>query len=137
VVETHDTPTTAQGLRWVVLAVSGVAALGVLAITGALVRLDAARSERTLAALGAGTRMRRRSAVVTTAFLAITSAALAVPFALLGLFAFMSDQPSDLHLAVPVGPLAALLVGVPLVATAGTWVLARIRRDPVRRPVLS
>jgi hypothetical protein len=81
--------------------------------------------------------MRRRSAVVTTAFLAITSAALAVPFALLGLFAFMSDQPSDLHLAVPVGPLAALLVGVPLVATAGTWVLARIRRDPVRRPVLS
>ncbi|MDY7101041.1 MAG: hypothetical protein S0880_07620 [Actinomycetota bacterium] len=137
VVETHEPPASASGLRWATLAIGAGIALGVLAVMSALIRLDAERRERALAALGAGSRLRRRSEVATTAVLAFVAAGFAVPIGYLGLFAFLSDRPDDVHLAAPAGPMAVLLVGVPLAAVAATWILAHLRPEPPTRPVFS
>ena len=126
-VEAAEMPRDLTSLRWGATAAGVLAASLVLAMTVGLIRLEAARDIRVLAASGASRRMRRSVTAATAGGLAITGAILGTLGAYVALGAGYVRDPAALA-AVPVGPLAVVVVGVPVVATAVSWAVAR---DPV------
>jgi putative ABC transport system permease protein len=97
-------------------------ALGVLAMTVGLIRSETATELRTLTATGASGNTRRTLTGATAGALALLGAVLGAAGAYLALAAW---HRSDLHrlTAIPVGSLVVLLLGLPLAATVGGWLL--------------
>jgi putative ABC transport system permease protein len=98
-------------------------ALGVLAMTVGLIRSETARDLRTLTAAGARRRTRRALTAATAATLALLGAAIGTAGAYLALLAWHHREPHWLA-HVPALNLAAILIGLPLIAYAGGWLLA-------------
>jgi putative ABC transport system permease protein len=111
-------------------------ALGILALTVGLIRSETARDLRTLTAAGATARTRRALTAVTAGVLALLGAALGTAA---GFLASLSWAHSSILVTfghVPWPDIGLLLIGMPLVAAAGGWLLggrqpAAIARQPL------
>jgi putative ABC transport system permease protein len=115
---------------------TGIAvALGVLAMTVGLIRSETARDLRTLAAAGARRSTRRAVTAATAGALALLGAVIGTAGAYLALLAWYHRTPHWLA-HVPVLDLAAILIGLPVIAYAGGWLLAG-REPPIlaRQPI--
>jgi putative ABC transport system permease protein len=121
--ETRDQPSQLALVRIGATAAGGTLALGILAMTVGLIRGEAARDLRTLTATGATRRVRRTLAAATAAGLTALGAVLGTAVAYAALSAAY-DRDVGLLSDVPVLDLAAILVGVPSVAAAITWLLS-------------
>jgi putative ABC transport system permease protein len=124
-VETRTAPDDSQQkLRDYATVVGALLALGVLAMTVGLIRSETANDLRVLAAAGASSRTRRSLTAATAAALALLGAVLGIAGAYLALIAWHWHDIG--YLAHPPYPnLAALLVGLPMVALLGGWLLGR------------
>ena len=104
-----------------------VLALGILAMSIGLVRSETASDLRTLTATGASSTARRTLTAATAGALALTGAAVGTAGAYLAAIGFFRtnqlDQLSELD-SVPVAGLLWILVGMPLIAVVGSWLLA-------------
>jgi putative ABC transport system permease protein len=110
-------------------------ALGILAMTVGLVRSEAGRDLRVLAATGATRRTRRTLTAATAGGLAVLGVILGIAGAYLGLTAGFARDLGALS-PVPVAHLAVIAVGLPLVATLAGWLVsgrnvANIARQPI------
>ena len=104
-----------------------VLALGILAMSIGLVRSETASDLRTLTATGASGTARRTLTAATAGALALTGAVVGTAGAYLAAIGFFRtnqlDQLSELD-SVPVAGLLWILVGMPLIAVVGSWLLA-------------
>src|ERR1022692_58225 len=115
-------------------AVSMLLALGVLAMTIGLIRSESASDLRVLTAAGASSMTRRTLTGGTAGALALLGALLGSAGAYLGMLAWQRSVRILTH--VPYLNLAVIIVGLPLAAAAGGWLLAG--REPAvisRRPL--
>jgi putative ABC transport system permease protein len=134
-IETRSAQHSLAPLRYWSTVAGLLLALGVLAMTVGLIRSETANDLRTLTATGASSHTRRSLTAATAGALALLGAVIGVGGAYLALLAW---HRSNLHplTNVPVVNLLLLLVGLPLVAFAGGWLLAG--RQPAafsRQPV--
>ena len=116
--------------------VAGIAvALGILAMTVGLIRSETARDLRTLTATGARRRTRRALTASTAAALALTGAVIGTACAYLALLAWYHREAHWLA-HPPVRNLAAILIGLPIVAYVGGWLMAGREPPAVARQPL-
>ena len=101
-----------------------VIALGVLAASVGLIRSETARDLRTLTATGASARTRRMITAATAAALGLLGAILGMAGAVIAVLAWAHGSLSTMFGDVPLSDVLILLVGLPLVAAAGGWLLA-------------
>jgi putative ABC transport system permease protein len=104
-----------------------VLALGVLGLSVGLVRSEAARDLRTLAAAGASGTTRRTITAATAGALAFTGAVVGIIggyLAAIGFFRSNSLDGLSSLTSIPVTNLLVILAGMPLAATALGWLLA-------------
>ncbi|MER7274009.1 FtsX-like permease family protein [Dactylosporangium sp. NPDC000244] len=115
---------------------AGIAvALGVLAMTVGLIRSETARDQRTLIATGARSGTRRALTAATAGALALAGAVIGTACAYVSMLAWYHREAHWLA-HPPVLNLVALLVGLPVVAYLGGWLLAgREARGIARRPL--
>jgi putative ABC transport system permease protein len=99
-------------------------ALGVLAMTVGLVRSETAGELRTLTAAGASARTRRTITGATAGALALLGAVLGTVIAIVAGVAWARSSLATTFGNVPAIDFLAILVGLPLVAAAGGWLLA-------------
>jgi putative ABC transport system permease protein len=110
-------------------------ALGVLAMTVGLIRSETAQDLRTLTATGARRRTRRALTAATAGTLALGGAIIGTACAYLALLAWYHREVHWLT-HPPVLNLAAILLGLPIVAYLGGWLLAgREARVLARQPL--
>jgi putative ABC transport system permease protein len=134
----NDQPTSSQVIDWAT--VFGIAlALCILAMSVGLIRSETAGDLRTLSATGASSGTRRRITAATAGALGFVGALLGTAAAYVGVAGFLraSANTGIGALAnVPVANLAVIVVGMPLVAALGAWLLAG-RQPPAvaRRPM--
>jgi putative ABC transport system permease protein len=109
--------------------------LGVLAMTVGLIRSETARDLRTLTATGARRRTRRALTAATAFALALGGAVVGTACAYLAVLAWYHRE---LHWLAhpPVGNLLAILIGLPIVAYAGGWLLAGREAPAIARQPL-
>jgi putative ABC transport system permease protein len=112
-----------------------VIALGVLAACVGLIRSETARDLRTLTATGASAGTRRMITAATAAALGLLGAILGMAGALIAVLAWAHTSVSAV-LDVPLADVLILLIGLPLIAAAGGWLLAG-REPPLiaRQPI--
>jgi putative ABC transport system permease protein len=111
-------------------------ALGVLAASVGLIRSETAPDLRTLTATGASITTRRTITAATAAALGLLGAVLGMAFAVAASLVWAHASLSALFGNVPLADVLVLLVGLPLVAAAGGWLLAG--REPpavARQPI--
>ena len=122
-IETRQKLTSNAKLRDGATAVGLLVALGVLAMTVGLIRSETANDLRTLAATGATSTTRRTITGATAGALALLGALLGTGGAYLALIAW---HRSDLHplTQIPYLDLVVIIVGLPLIAITGGWLLA-------------
>jgi putative ABC transport system permease protein len=111
-------------------------ALGVLAASVGLIRSETAPDLRTLTATGASATTRRTLTAATAAALGLLGAVLGMAFALAASLVWAHASLSALFGNVPLTDVLLLLVGLPLAAAAGGWLLAG--REPsavARQPI--
>jgi putative ABC transport system permease protein len=111
-------------------------ALGVLAASVGLIRSETAPDLRTLTATGASATTRRTLTAATAAALGLLGAVLGMAFALAASLVWAHASLSALFGSVPLTDVLILLIGLPLVAAAGGWLLAG--REPpavARQPI--
>jgi putative ABC transport system permease protein len=101
-----------------------VIALGVLAASVGLIRSETAPDLRTLTATGASTGTRRTITAATAAALGLLGAVLGMGFALVAGLVWAHGGLSAMFGDVPVADVLILLVGLPLAAAVGGWLLA-------------
>jgi putative ABC transport system permease protein len=101
-----------------------VIALSVLAMSVGLIRSETARDLRTLTAVGASGGTRRMITAATAAALGLLGAILGVAGAVIAGLAWANRSLSAMFGDVPPADLLILLVGLPLAAGAGGWLLA-------------
>jgi putative ABC transport system permease protein len=99
-------------------------AFGVLAASVGLIRSETARDLRTLTAAGAGAGTRRMITAATAAALGLLGAILGMAGAVIAVLAWAHSSLSDMLGGVPLTDVLILLVGLPLIAAAGGWLLA-------------
>ena len=111
-------------------------ALGVLAASVGLIRSETAPDLRTLTATGASATTRRTITAATAAALGLLGAVLGMAFAVTASMVWAHGSLSALFGDVPLTDVLILLVGLPLVAAAGGWLLAG-REPPLiaRQPI--
>jgi putative ABC transport system permease protein len=112
-----------------------VVAISILALAVGLIRSEAAGDLRILTATGATASIRRTLTAATAGGLAALGVMLGITGAYLGLAASAITELDTLA-GVPVGHLAVVAVGVPLLAAAAGWLLSG--RQPstlARRPI--
>ena len=134
-VETRQASKSSAPLRNWSTAAGILLALGVLAMTVGLIRSETANDLRTLTATGASSTTRRTLTGATAGALALLGAVLGTAGAYAALLAWHRNNLGPLgHL--PLANLAIILIGLPLLAGAGGWLLAG-REPPVisRRPI--
>jgi putative ABC transport system permease protein len=131
-IEARETPRSLTGVRLGALTVGMLLALAILAMTVGLIRSESSGELRTLTATGATGSARRTITATTAAGLAGLGAILGIAGAYLALAA---GRLSNLT-PPPVRDLLVIVVGTPLIAAAGGWLLAG--REPpalARRPL--
>jgi putative ABC transport system permease protein len=101
-----------------------VIALGVLVMTVGLIRSETARDLRTLAAAGASSTTRRTITGATAGALGLLGAVLGTVAAVIVGVTWARSSLSVTFGDVPTIDLLALLVGLPVVAAVGGWLLA-------------
>jgi putative ABC transport system permease protein len=111
-------------------------ALGVLVMTVGLIRSETARDLRTLAAAGAGGTTRRTITAATAGALGLLGAVLGSAGATIAGLAWARSSLSTTFGNVPAADLLAILVGLPLVAAAGGWLLAGRQPSAISRQPL-
>ena len=138
-VETKSSiPSSSEIINWATV-FGIVLALGILAMTVGLIRSETASDLRTLTATGASSWNRRAMTAVTAGALALTGAVLGTLMAYAAALGWSWDNQLDglsgLS-SVPIGNLLIILVGMPLFAAAGGWLLAgREPRSITRQPI--
>jgi putative ABC transport system permease protein len=98
-------------------------ALGILATTVGLIRGEGANDLRTLTATGASRRVGRTLTATTAGALALLGALLGAAGAYVALASVLHRRLDSLSV-VPVGDLAAIVIGLPLLAAVAGWLLA-------------
>jgi putative ABC transport system permease protein len=98
-------------------------AVSVTAIAIALGEAESRPEQRSLLAIGADPRLRRRIAASRAAVLALLAGVLAVPAGLLPIWGIFVSRGSPL--AVPVIEIAGAVLVLPLLAIASSWLLSR------------
>ena len=113
-----------------------VIALGVLAASVGLIRSETARDLRTLTATGASGTTRRMITAATAAALGLLGAILGMAGAVIAGLAWAHSSLSAMFGDVPLTDVLILLIGLPLIAAAGGWLLAG-REPPLiaRQPI--
>jgi putative ABC transport system permease protein len=101
-----------------------VIALGVLAMSVGLIRSETRRDLRTLAATGASSWTRRTITAATAGALGLLGAVLGVAGAAIAGLAWARSSLSVTFGDVPLDDIVILLIGLPLVAALGGWLLA-------------
>jgi putative ABC transport system permease protein len=113
-----------------------VIALGVLAMSVGLIRSETRRDLRTLAATGASVRIRRTITAATAAALGLLGAVLGMAGAVVAGLAWARSSVSATFGDVPVDDIVILLIGLPLIAAVGGWLLAGREPELVSRQPL-
>jgi putative ABC transport system permease protein len=131
----NDNPSLSQLDTWAIAA-GLLLALGVLAATVGLVRGESAPDLRILTAAGAGSQTRRAITAATAASLGLLGALVGTSVAYLASLAYFRSQLSERLTNVPAADLIVILVGLPVIAAAGAWLLSG-RQPPAlsRRPL--
>jgi len=140
-VETRNSvPSSAEIINWATV-FGMVLALAILAMSVGLIRSETASDLRTLAATGASSTTRRNLTAATAGALGLTGAVLGTVagyVATSGVFrtnSFNGGIPA-LITTIPVQNLLLILVGMPLVAAIGGWLLAGREQSALgRRPM--
>lgn len=122
-VETKSSQNSLSALRNWSTVTGLVLALGVLAMTVGLIRSETARDLRTLTATGASSTTRRAVTGATAGALAFLGALVGTAGAYAALLVWYRSGLDPLS-RVPAGNLVVILVGLPLLATTGAWLLA-------------
>jgi putative ABC transport system permease protein len=130
-----DTPSLAEFADGAT-ALGIVIALGVLAASVGLIRSETARDLRTLTAAGASGATRRTITAATAAALGLLGAIGGMAGAVIAVVAWAHSSLSAMLGDVPLSDVLILLIGLPLVAAAGGWLLAG-REPPLitRQPI--
>jgi putative ABC transport system permease protein len=124
-IETKNGTPSLNEVQNTAVAVGILVALGVLAMTIGLIRSETAGDIRTLTATGASARTRRGVTAATAGALGLLGALTGTVTAYLAVLASTWNQLLAGHVAVPPWlDLVAVLVGLPVVAAAGGWLLA-------------
>jgi putative ABC transport system permease protein len=131
-VETRPTGADAARIARIAVAAGFAVALGILGATVGLIRSESARDLQTLTAAGARPRTRRALTAATAGVLALLAAVIGTSGAYLALLAWYHRTPHWLG-HVPVPELTAILVGLPLAACLGGWILAGKERPGLGR----
>jgi putative ABC transport system permease protein len=113
-----------------------VIALGVLAASVGLIRSETARDLRTLTATGASAGTRRMITAATAAALGLLGAILGMAGALIAVLAWAHSSLSAMSGDLPLSDVLILLVGLPLVAAVGGWLLAGREPEVIARQPL-
>jgi putative ABC transport system permease protein len=113
-----------------------VIALSVLAMSVGLIRSETARDLRTLTATGASATTRRTITAATAAALGLLGAILGMAGAVIACLAWAHSNLSAMFGDVPLTDVLILLVGLPVTAAVGGWLLAG-REPPLiaRQPI--
>ena len=122
-VETRHPATSLAPLRNGATAAGMLLALGVLAMTVGLIRSETSAEVRTLTATGATSGTRRALTGATSGALALLGAVIGTAGAYAALLAWYRSDLTPLG-RVPVVDLITILVGLPIAAAAGGWLLA-------------
>jgi putative ABC transport system permease protein len=109
--------------RLIVSAVSIVLALTITAIAIALGEAEGRADQRTLVAVGADPRLRRRIVAARAGVIALLAAILALPAGLLPVWGLYASR--DQTVALPLPELVAIMVVLPVVAMLGGLLLSR------------
>jgi putative ABC transport system permease protein len=124
-IETKNGAPSLNEVRDTATAAGILVALGVLAMTIGLIRSETAGDIRTLTATGASARTRRGIVAATAGALGLLGALAGTVAAYLAVLAGSWHELLAGHLSVvPWLDLAAVLVGLPVAAAAGGWLLA-------------
>jgi putative ABC transport system permease protein len=121
-------------LRSVATAAGVLLALGILGATVGLIRAEASGDLRILAATGASRRIRRSLTAASAGALAALGSLTGTVGAYLGLTAAHAGSLAELS-PVPVGHLAVLVVGLPLVAAGAGWLVAGRQPSTLARDI--
>jgi putative ABC transport system permease protein len=122
-IETQSVRQSDEQLRIDATAFGLLVALGVLAMTVGLIRSETASDLRTLTATGATSRTRRTLTATTAGAMALLGAVMGCAGAYAALIVWNRSALHSLT-QVPFGSLAVIVVGLPLAAIAGGWLLA-------------
>jgi putative ABC transport system permease protein len=112
-----------EGFRLVIIGLVLFFAVSVTGIAIALGEAESRPEQRSLLALGADPRLRRRIAASRAAVLALLAGILAVPAGLLPVWGIFTSRGT--HLEVPTLEIAGAVIVLPLIAIAGAWLLSR------------
>jgi putative ABC transport system permease protein len=134
----NSIPTSAEILN--VATVFGILlALGILAMSVGLLRSETASDLRMLTATGAGSTARRAISATTAAALALIGAVVGTVAGYIAAIGFFRTSQLDTLSSlgsIPVANLLLILVGMPLVAVIGGWLLAGREPSAIgRRPL--
>ena len=134
-----DSPSSAQVIDWATLA-GILLALAILAMTIGLIRSEAAGDLRTLTATGAGSTTRRTLTAATAGALGLIGAVMGTAAAYLACLAFFSGAQNGDGVGelanIPLTNLLLILIGMPLLATAGAWLFAGRQPDYIAQKPL-
>jgi putative ABC transport system permease protein len=126
-------------LAWAI-ALGLLVALGVLAMTVGLIRAETASELRVLTAAGASRRTRRALTGVTAATLGFVGAVLGIVTAYLLVGSFLannfSSNLSELTFNLPIRPVGAIVLGLPILAGIGGWLFAAREQGGIGRQPL-
>jgi putative ABC transport system permease protein len=135
IIEARNSQASLATISAAATAAGALLALGVLAMTVALIRTEAAGDLRTLTAAGATSRTRRALTAATAGGLALFGALLGSAGAYLALAAGHLGDLTALR-SVPVLYLAITVLGVPVAAALTGWILAGRKPPSIARQVL-
>jgi putative ABC transport system permease protein len=121
--------------RLVATAAGMLLAFGILAMTIGLIRGEASRDLQTLTATGATGAARRTLTAATAAALALLGSLLGLLGAYIGLLGGYQDKLKPL-VPVPIGYLAVIVVGLPIVAGGVAWLVGGREPEVLARRAL-
>jgi putative ABC transport system permease protein len=112
-----------QGFRILTIALVLLFALSVTGIAIALGEAESRPEQRSLLAIGADPRLRRRIAASRAAVLALLAGVLAVPAGLLPVWGIFASHGATL--GVPILEIVGAVLALPVLAVASSWLLSR------------
>ncbi|MEN3303991.1 MAG: putative transport system permease protein [Micromonosporaceae bacterium] len=135
-IETKNQDPSLAQLRNYATAAGILLALAVLAMTVGLIRSETAGDLQTLTATGASGSTRRNVTAATAGALGLFGALLGTAVAYLTAIAFFRSQLSERMSEVPILDITLIVVGLPVIATIGSWLVAgREPRVIAHRPI--
>jgi putative ABC transport system permease protein len=126
-VETRNSIPTSADILDVATVFGILLALGILAMSVGLLRSETASTLRTLTATGASSTARRAISAVTAGALAVTGTIVGTAAGYIAAIGFFRTSQLDTLsslTSIPVANLLLILVGMPLIAVIGGWLLA-------------